>query len=234
MTEDTYTRREVLKTGLSLVGGLLLSPVANALEKTVSSPSPELTAHMEDFGRRYKIKDDVLEKLTQAASQVRYRQPIAASELLGEFDPQGKIVVQEPIHCSEDPSKIKQVIVAEGLASVYSVHAAANETATGAPLRDDLPTGAINPRLGWQYPSFGVVTHPEKDKKQYFLVWDKGPYEKQNGVFVPHKDRVIDLSPALAEDIGIFQGMKDGRPLGLGNVVVRYIEPLPNRLIGKE
>ncbi|MEK6895728.1 MAG: hypothetical protein AABX48_04370 [Nanoarchaeota archaeon] len=145
-----------------------------------------------------------------------------------------KAARQEYANKISDPNAIRvlkrnrteQIVLVSGEASVYTNKECSNITATGGPVYDDFLNAAVNEEIGGERPFLGYVKNLKNNEGSYFIADNNGPYELIDGEYVPHSRRVIDLSPALAKQIGIYKGEKNGKPLGLGNVEIRYIEPL--------
>jgi hypothetical protein len=142
------------------------------------------------------------------------------------------------------------VIGAYGEASVYSRNGGWKKTATGNSIDDNIMSAAINEGLlSKLHDPDGKVKLPalfvaenEEGEEIYFVGDNVGPYEqrkrqnkgdgevifidKKKQYYTPHSKRIIDASPALARELGFYDGEKNGAPLGLGNVKVRYITSL--------
>ncbi len=129
----------------------------------------------------------------------------------------------------------KEIKSIEGLASYYSREEGFKITATGSQFYDDLPTAAINERLGYKIPCIIGVTNVENGEYVEAVANDYGPYKfnkfgnaigkkvkqgkKKIVRYTPHDKRIVDLSPALARQLGF-------EDKGLTKVKVEYIRPL--------
>ena len=95
-----------------------------------------------------------------------------------------------------------------GIASYYSVKSCGKQTASGRPLRDDVPTAA---HRTLPFGTIVRVTRLKTGKSIEVPITDRGPYVK---------GRVIDLSVAAAQALGITP--KDG----IAQVTVEVVRPV--------
>jgi rare lipoprotein A (peptidoglycan hydrolase) len=121
----------------------------------------------------------------------------------------------------------EKITSAIGIASHYSREKEFRTTATGSPFHNYLFTVAINERMGYQIPCIIKITNLENNKYLEAIANDHGPYIfnskgraiKRDGRFIPHDERIVDLSPALAEQLGFKND-------GLARVMVDYLGEL--------
>lgn len=218
-TIDSYSSEELR---IARYGKSLEEKIINEKPKKSNAAIPKIESieEKDDLVSRwkndYEIPEDQIIHLRKALEKVKF------DNNPGEYS--GKtngtnIKVLEKSDCG------KTIVSSEGMASVYSTKSASSKTATGATLDDDLPTIAVNSRLGIPVPALCYVKNPVTNKGIYVLAVDKGPYSisrrglevDKYGNYVPHRSRIVDLSVETAEKIGV---------RGLGKVVVRYIEPV--------
>ena len=147
------------------------------------------------------------------------KQSIGPTKYAGQLENSNKArVIQRKGNCIES---------VEGIATYYTTSEGEYTTSTGAIFRDDLPTIAVNERLGYRIPALVRVTNLNNGKSIEAVANDHGPYKANSdgsaviisGKPIPHRDRVIDASEYTAEKLGFKEN-------GITRVRVEYLETI--------
>ena len=182
----------------------------------------------EDLTRNYGLNGNSAQEIIDILKGIKYSvKPIR--EFAGKMPENNEINI-----LSRDEEK-EVIYEATGLASMYhSKNCKRDLTATGGKIQNNKNTAAISLYWGVPLPALFKVENLDNGQEAYFVADNTGPYkitskglewvDKKRGLAKPHQKRVIDLSSALAKQIGISEKQ------GIGRVRVRYIADLSSYL----
>lgn len=178
--------------------------------------------------KNYGLDKKTVKEVKEILSDVKYpSRPVKM--FAGRMPDNEKIEVIE-----RDRDSVKKAI---GMASIYSSDEGWSKTSTGGRVKDDKLTAAGSLYWGVEYPALFKARNVENGKESYFVIDSTGPYKvssegvewinKKRGIAVPHQERIIDMSPKLAKELGAYEGVdRGGNPIGLAEVEVEYLTSL--------
>lgn len=226
-------RYEIWKNALENVNQEDIDKYFNSIQnKNISSfkQSP-----LDKLAVEYCIPENQLLSIERILKNVKYTKK-ANPDYAGTLYDNNKVKIIE--------KKKDKIITVRGMASIYTSNECGNKTATGGEVLDNEFSAAVSEAYlsdGISLPALFYIKNLENGQGSYFVADNKGPYRfnsdgkaiyDKQGNPIPNYVRIVDLSPRLAEEIGIFGGYKNDKPIGRGKVEIRYIESLED-YVGK-